>query len=58
VEEDLERQFPTPALESSTGLSQFNLEKLEGFVVLQRIESGKAMLVRAVAPAYQTAGAL
>jgi hypothetical protein len=31
------------------GPSQFDHEKLEGFVVLQRIEPGKAMLVRVVA---------
>jgi hypothetical protein len=29
--------------------SQFDHEKLEGFVVLQRIEPGKAMLVRTMA---------
>jgi hypothetical protein len=31
------------------GRSQFDHEKLEGFVVLQRIEPGKAMQLRAVA---------
>src|SRR6516162_7074915 len=31
------------------GPSQFDHDKLEGFVVLQRIEPGKAMLVRVVA---------
>jgi hypothetical protein len=31
------------------GPSQFDHEKLEGFAVLQRIEPGKAMLVRVVA---------
>jgi hypothetical protein len=31
------------------GPSQFDHEELEGFVVLQRIEPGKAMLVRVVA---------
>ena len=31
------------------GPSQFDHEKLEGFVVLQRIEFGKAMLIRIVA---------
>ena len=49
AEQGRECQFPTPALESSMGPSQFDHEKLEGLVVLQRIEPGKAMLVRVVA---------
>jgi hypothetical protein len=38
--------------------SRFDHEKLEGFAVVQRIEPGKAMLVRVVAMLIKLLGAL